>query len=170
MKKVVYYTIYLFVIALIQLTLIDYISIFNIKPNIFLCFVVSIALLCGTLEGAIIGFFAGLIQDITSGKIIGLYALLGLYLGIVMGAVNKRLYRENIIISIFFTFISTIVYELIVCLSMVISGNQIDMLYALWNIILPESVYNSVIGIPMYIIATRLSSQLEYGLKTLKRY
>jgi len=47
-------------------------------------------------RGAVTGFLCGLTQDMLSGRVIGFYALLGLYLGLGIALINKRLYKENV--------------------------------------------------------------------------
>jgi len=162
--KIPVYTVCIIAIILLQSTVLDYIKIYNVKPNLIIVFTVSVALLNGNIEGAIVGFFAGLSQDIATGKLIGFYALLGLYLGLAVGSINKRLYRDNIFVVIFFTFISTIVYESTVyflwSLRSIISG-QVNLLYPLKAVILPEVVYNSAISVFVYIFVIKLTRTFE---------
>jgi len=70
-----------------------------------------VALLGSNIEGAVTGFLCGLTQDMLSGRVIGFYALLGLYLGLGIALINKRLYKENVLVAIFTTFVSSIIYE-----------------------------------------------------------
>lgn len=162
--KIPAYTVCIIGIILLQSTVLDYIRIYNVKPNLIIVFTVSVAFLNGSIEGAIVGFFAGLAQDIVTGKLIGFYALLGLYLGLAVGSINKRLYRDNMLVVIFFTFISTIVYESAVyflwSFRSIISG-QINLLYPLKEVILPEVVYNSAISVFVYILVMKLSRAFE---------
>ena len=109
--KIAAYTILIFSMTLIQSTVLDNIRVYNIKPNLLMVLIVTSAFLSGNIEGAVVGFFCGLSQDMVSGKTIGLYALLGLYLGYSVGSINDRLYRENALITVLITFVSTIVYE-----------------------------------------------------------
>lgn len=169
-KKLITFTIYIFCITLLQTNFMGFIEVYNIKPNLFIILIVSIALLRGNVEGAAVGFFTGLVQDLISGRIIGLYALLGLYIGFIMGSVNKRLYRENILISIFFTFIATIFYELVVFLTVLLSGINTDFIKALTTIILPEAIYNGVMSIPIFILSIRLNYRLEDMEKSSRKY
>lgn len=169
-RKTIVFAIYILCIALLQSTFIDYIKIYNIKPNLFIIFIVSIALLRGNVEGATVGFFAGLVQDFASGRIIGLYAILGVYTGFIMGSFNKRLYRENVLVSIFFTFIATLVYELAIYLTTVLSGISSDIFYAVQMIILPEAIYNGVMSIPVYILSIRLNYRLDDMEKSSRKY
>lgn len=171
--KAFIYTICIFFIILLQSTVLDYIKILNVKPNLLLVFVVAVAFLQGNVEGTVVGFFAGLSQDIVSGKLIGLYALLCLYLGLAVGSVNKRLYRDNLLIVIFFTFASTVIYEAVVyfinAFNSIISG-QAHFLYAIRGVILPEAIYNSVISIFMYILVRKFSLRFEKLDKASRKY
>lgn len=54
----------LIVNLILQSTLFQYIEIIDIKPNTTIAIIVAFAFLCGELPGAIIGFAAGLLQDI----------------------------------------------------------------------------------------------------------
>lgn len=151
----------IFFITMLQSTVLEYVRIFNVKPNLLLIFIVSVALLKGNVEGAVVGFVCGLAQDIVSGKAIGFYALLGLYLGIAVGSVNKRLYRENILVITFFTFVSTVAYEWGVYFLSTFLQDDLDFIYPIRNIILPEAIYNSAVSIFIYIFAIKLYDKLN---------
>lgn len=175
--KALVYVVLIFLIILVQSTILDYIKIFNIKPNLLIVFIISVALLRGDIEGAVIGFFAGLSQDLFSGKFIGLYSLLGLYLGFFNGSVNKRLYRENYLVIIFFTLISTIAYETAVLFTGTFVHNlgaqvhnQIDILNSFKNVILPETIYNCIVSVPIYAIVIKLNESLVKLNKSLNKY
>jgi len=168
--KIISYTIYIYIIILLQSTLMENIRVFNVKPNLMIIFIVSVALLRGNVEGAIIGFFMGLCQDALSGKVIGFYSLVGLYLGLIIGSVNKRLYRENFLVIIFFTFVSTIVYEFVVYFLNTFSINNIEFVFPFRNFILPEAIYNSFVSIFVYIFVVNFSRKLESTNKVQRKY
>ena len=171
------YTACIILIILLQTTLLGYFEIFNVKPNLMIIFIVAVALLRGNIEGAAVGFFTGLIQDMLAGRVLGFYALLGFYLGLCVGSVNKRLFRENFLVIIFFTFVSSVAYEFAIffmstILPSVFQGNglQIDLLYPVKNIILPEALYNSLISIFMYIFVIKLNYKFEDISKSARKY
>jgi len=161
--KITFYAISIFLIILIQTTILNYIEIFNIKPNLLLVFIICTALLKGNVEGAVVGFCAGLAQDMVAGRVLGFYALLGLYMGLLVGSVNKRLYRDNVFVILFFTFVSTIVYESAVYLiyKWVINffsanySSGFNLIFSLKNVILPEAIYNSVVSLIFLSILPR---------------
>ncbi|HEX3028351.1 MAG TPA: rod shape-determining protein MreD [Clostridia bacterium] len=168
--KILVYTVCIFVIVLLQSTILDYIKIFNIKPDLSVIFVVSVALLRGNVEGAVVGFFCGLLHDMVTGRILGFYALLGMYLGLIIGSVNKRLYRENFLVIIFFTFISSIGYELAVCLLNYLFIGKIDLIYSVRRTIFPESVYNSIVSVFIYVFVIKLNDRFQSVKKISRKY
>lgn len=173
--RILVYTFVILLIATLQCTLLEYVRVFGVKPNLILIFTISVALLRGNVEGAAVGFFAGLSQDMLTGKVLGVYALLGLYLGLLIGSVNKRLYRENILVIIFFSFVSTAAYEFViyaagVLLPALLSGapESAYISHALRGIILYEAIYNSVVAIFVYLLVIRLNRRFEANNATRK--
>ncbi|MDP4180790.1 MAG: rod shape-determining protein MreD [Bacillota bacterium] len=157
-------------IILLQTTLLEYIKFNSIKPNLLLVFIVSVALLRGNIEGAVTGFFAGLMQDIVSGKVIGFYALLGMYLGIAIGSVNKRLYRDNFFVALVFSFVASIVYESVVYFFGVFLKGQTDFIYSFTNIILPEAVYNMAATVIIFFIVMKIDDRIKKSNKSSRKY
>lgn len=168
--KVLIGAICIMIFALIQSTLLDYVTIFNVKPNLLVVFIIITALIRGNIEGAVAGFFSGLMQDIMSGKVLGFYSLLGLYLGLTLGSLNKRLYRENILVAVFFTFVSSMVYELAVYFFGIFIRHQSDFIYAFKSIIVPEAIYNCIISIILYIIVIKFNDKFEDMNKASRKY
>jgi len=171
------YVICILLIISIQSTLLNYININNVKPNVLLIFIISIALLRGNIEGGITGFFSGLVQDILFGKVLGFYALIGMYIGIVIGMLNKRLYRENYLIVTFFTFTTTIVYNLLIylfntILPLALSSEEFttSLLNPLMNVTLTEALYNSLISIPIYILSMKIDNRIETAIKDSRKF
>jgi rod shape-determining protein MreD len=161
---------FILIAILLQTTILEYIKINNIKPNLLLIFIVSIALLRGNIEGAITGFFAGLMQDIVSGKVIGFYALMGMYLGLIVGSLNKRIYRDNIFVALFFSFSASVVYETLVYFFGVFLKGHTDFLYSITQIIIPEALYNTTVTIVIFYILVRVDRRFNRTKKSLRKY
>lgn len=168
--KVFIYALCIFVITLLQSTILDYIKILHVKPNLLVIFIISVALLRGNVEGAVVGFFTGLAQDMAAGKSVGFYALLGMYTGVLVGSVNKRLYRENFLVILFFTFVSTLCYESVVYLVGPFAKTGVEYILVAKDLILPEAVYNSLVSIIIYIFAIKLSYRLEQSDGNTRKY
>ena len=80
----------IFVNFILQTTLFPLLAIRGIFPNTALIIVTSYALLRGSKEGAIVGGFTGLLMDIFFSKMIGLYTLLYLVIGLFFGRSQKN--------------------------------------------------------------------------------
>jgi rod shape-determining protein MreD len=149
-KKALFYFFFIVLFLLLQTTLLHYVAIYGVVPNILVVFTIVTALLRGDSEGAILGFFAGLSLDLMFGNVIGFYALLGLYLGIAVGASNKKIFRENILVVVFFTFVYSVAYESVVYIVNNIMSGDMKFLYALTRTILPESAYNCAVAVLLF--------------------
>jgi len=134
----------------------------GIKPNFLLIYIIVYSLLNGSYEGAMIGFTAGFVQDLLTGKVIGIYALIGMLFGMAIGWSNKKIYKENFIVASLVIFIGTIVYELVIAATLGIQlFHQNNMLYALKFIVFPEALYNSIISIGVYWVIGLINKRTD---------
>ncbi len=168
--KALFYSFFILLILTIQTTLLDYIAIYGVKPNILIVFVIVCALLRGDAEGSAVGFFAGLALDLMSGGLIGFYALLGYLLGVLSGSVNKRMFRDNILVVLFFTFVYSIAYETIVYILNNIMSGEMNLIYPFTRIILPEALYNCVSAIPVYGLLISADRRFSKTGKKIRQY
>lgn len=168
--KGLFYFCFIIILLLIQTTLLNHVVIYGVKPNIIIVFVIITALIGGHIEGGTAGFFAGLAQDMLFGNILGFYALLGLYLGISAGSINRRLFRENLLVVLFFTFVYSVVYETVVYILNTIMSGQINLIYPLMRIILPEAAYNCIAAVFIYAILIRVDKHFVKTGKIVRRY
>ncbi|MBQ3573687.1 MAG: rod shape-determining protein MreD, partial [Clostridia bacterium] len=88
--NIIFYAVWLLIVALLQPTVIRWIEIFGIGPNIFLIFVIAAALICGKKAGAVCGLVFGLTLDMLVGRMIGVNALIFLYAGFFVGILCER--------------------------------------------------------------------------------
>jgi rod shape-determining protein MreD len=152
----------LFLLLAFQTTLLEYIKIYSVKPNLILVFVICAALLNGKWEGAIVGLVSGLGLDIASGAMLGFHALLFMYVGLLAGLVHKYVFRENYLIALLMTFFGSIVYGWVFFFLRIypLAGNK-SLLYPFLNIILPESVYNTGVSVLLHLFMIKLNRKLE---------
>jgi rod shape-determining protein MreD len=130
--------------------LFKYFELFGVSPNTALIIIVSFAILRYDIEGAMVGFFSGLLQDIMFGKVIGLYALLGLVIGYFCGKPFKDFYSENYLLPLFLVVGSTLFFEISVYITGFLFRSRLDLFYYLRRIILPSVCYNAFLTIPVY--------------------
>lgn len=160
----------LIVNIIFQSTYFEYIQIIGVKPNTAIIIIVSFAIMRGSYEGALIGFFSGLLQDMLFGTNIGLHALLGLYVGYFCGKVNKDFFSENYFLELFLCFISVLSYECIIYIFGFLIRGRTNFLYFFNYIILPEVVYTSFISLAMYKIMYLINSKIEAHEKLTRKF
>lgn len=145
----------------IQSTMLQAIQIRGVLPNTAIIIIVSYALLRGSLEGAMVGLFAGLLQDLFFGTSIGFYACLGMLSGYFIGKLHQNFYRENYILPLLFCAATTFCYETIVyCVGFLFNGKLNYFIY-FHSLILPETVYTSVFSIFIYRLLFGINDYLE---------
>jgi rod shape-determining protein MreD len=168
--KILFYTICILFFLVLQSTLLQYIRIYNVIPNLLVVFIILVALIRGNVEGGAVGFFAGLALDMMFGKLLGFYALLGMYLGVAVGSVNRRLYRENLLVVVFFTFVASVLYETAVYFLNTFMSGDISLVFPMTGIILPEALYNSVAAVFLYALVLRVNRRFEEASKAARKY
>lgn len=84
------------------------------------------------------------------GPVLGFYALLGMYTGIAAGSLSRRIYRENVLVVVFFTFVYSIAYESVVFIINNIMSGDIGFTFAFTKVILPEAIYNCAVSVLMF--------------------
>ncbi len=167
--RLVIYTILIFIFVTTQVTFLNFIEIFGVRPNLIIILIVSIALLEGRNQGGTVGFFAGLCLDAVIGVALGYHALIGMLLGISLGNINKRFFKENIFIMAICTFISTILFESAVILVSYALGLRMNYIESLNNIILPEAAINTLLGMIIFFLIVRINRRFA-GMDAKNKY
>ena len=146
---------------LLQSTLFRYIEILGVKPNTALIIIVSYSILRGDVEGSILGFFSGLLQDIYFNDFIGLYALMGMLLGYFCGKPFKNFFRENFFLPLSLVAICSLIYQFIVYVVHFLFRARLDLPFYFRTIMLPASVYTVILVVPIYIFLYWVNNKLE---------
>lgn len=150
---------------MLQSTLFDGIRIKGISPNFSIMIIVSFALLRGSKEGSIVGFFAGLIMDIVFSTSRGYLAIVGASIGYLCGKFNKDFYRENLILPFFLTLISTTIHGFTVSFPFLMRG-KINYIYFIRNIIFPEIIYTVTLSVFVYQLVYIINEKIEENEKS----
>ena len=146
---------------LLQTTLFQALSFASISPNLLVIVVSAFGFMRGKKEGLYIGFFCGLLLDVFSGSIIGINALLYMYIGYVNGSFRKLFYPEDVKLPMLLIAGSDVVCNLLVYFFFFLFRNRLDFKYYFLNIILPELVYTMLVTIFLYVIILKINQKLE---------
>ncbi len=135
---------------IIQSTFYLYFSQLFILPNTMVILIISFSIVTDDLEGALFGFFNGLLFDIMFGRVIGLYALIGLITGFVSAKPFKEFSPNNFIIPSITIFLGTIFYEIMFFILAYLFKGRTDIFYYLTHLVIPEAIANVMVSIVMY--------------------
>lgn len=147
----------------LQSLVLNYITVFGIKPNTAIILIVSISMLRGSEEGALFGFFTGLLRDIYfSNNVIGVNALLCALLGYYCAKAFKDYYEDSFVIPLLLVLFSYTIYEALYYFMLYLFKGMVDIGFYLIYIILPGLIYTLLLTIPIYKIIYIINERLEF--------
>lgn len=137
----------------------------GVTPNIILIVIASFGLMRGRKQGMLIGFFCGLLLDFFSGSIIGMYAIIYLYIGLLSGLFKRLFFGDDIKLPLLLIAASDIAYGILIYLLLFLTRGQVDFIYYFMNLIMPEAVYTLLVAIPLYYILLSVNRQIDKDTK-----
>lgn len=157
-KKVKGVIIGLIIVAnlILQSTLLQYFKIYNVLPNTALILVISFAMYSGKNKGAIIGLCVGILQDIIFGRVIGLNAFVYMLIGYFVGLINRKVFKDNLLIPVALTAVGTVLYETVNMLFLYFLKYRIELFNVFKKMLVVEVLYNSIFSILIYIYVSKL--------------
>jgi rod shape-determining protein MreD len=106
-----------FIVSLIlQTTILPFLRLGGVIPDLLLVLVIFTAIFYGSLAGGVVGLTAGLMQDLLGGHYLGLGALSGFVVGYLMGGLERRVNIDNVLVTFSLvlagSFVAGVVYSL----------------------------------------------------------
>ena len=146
---------------LLQSTVFKALSIGSISPNLMVVLTSSFGFMRGKKEGLWVGFFCGLLEDIFYGRLLGMHAVMYMYIGYVNGYFNRIFFEEDIKLPIFLISASELAYGLGTYVVMFLMRSRFAFFYYLRRIIFPELVYTIILTLVFYRIIYMINRKLE---------
>lgn len=155
-----FYFIWAVVLGAIQPTVIQMLSVLDVSANLVLVFVCAVGFFCGMKHGIICGFIFGFIYDILVGGMIGVSAMIFLYIGFFAGLLSEKYFSmPRLIIVTAYAAAATVLYEFLYLLVYIMLYGGAGIAQSFARVILPETVLNAAVCIPLFF-AVRGSSKL----------
>ncbi len=151
-------------IAIINIALqISFPNIFNlaILPNTSLILVVCYSYIRSDIEGAGFGLFVGLLQDILFFNLLGHFALIYFIVGYISNHLLKNIMNSNVLPIFFLTMISTYIFNFLFYFFTFFFKGKLDFFNYIYNIMVPESILNAVMSIPVFYLLFFINNKLE---------
>lgn len=162
MKRLIVYLFEIIILFVIQSAAFHYFQLVNVMPNLLLILVVSTAYMRGRLSGMMIGFFSGIVVDLVFGNyIIGLYSLLYLIIGYLMGFTNRYYSNDDFTLPIALIGISDLFYGFFYYIFEFLLRGRLNFLYYLRRFILPEIIYTIAASVLLYKLLHMINNRLE---------
>lgn len=154
---------FVFAAFIIQTTFNREISIGAISPNLMLVLVCCMGFIGGKKTGMFVGVFCGLLIDVFYGYsgVIGMNAILFMYLGYVNGLFNEIFFTDDICIPVLLVMVSDLVYNfLYYCITFLLRGN-LDLAGYFKSIMFPEMIYTGFVAVFIFRLLKVISLKLE---------
>ena len=154
--KVLKYAVTIIILCTFQVTLCNFLSIGNIKPNIVIPFVISVSIINGPVTGGIIGLICGIFMDCLSSGTNIINSLTYMYLAVISGVLNINYLRKNLGVVVLFTFLGTIIAEACVHFIHFAIWGSSNIFMVLFNPILLIALYTIIFTVPIYYLTLKL--------------
>jgi len=139
-----------FISLILQTTVLPLLQVWGIMPDLLLVLIVFNALFSNYVIGGLTGFLVGFLQDLLTGRFLGLCAFSGMVAGWLVGELEGKFFKENPLVPIILAFGATVVYDLVYFLGRGFCGSfPLSLSQMLWTILL-EAVYNMVLAFLLY--------------------
>lgn len=152
----------LFLVAIVQVSLLSSVEIFGGTPNLLLVVVVSIALLRGSIFGAAGGFFGGLLVDTANLGTLGLTSLILTIGGYWIGRYGETTGRDRTHAPFVSVAVVTVIYAVGVLALHFLLGDPVSGKRILLESLVPTIAFNLILTAPVYWVVTKLLPPLDW--------
>ena len=162
MKRLIVSILEILICFLIQSAMFHYIALANVMPNLLLILVVATAHMKGRMQGMLMGLFSGLIVDLMYGSyIIGLYALMYLVIGYLIGYTYRFYSKDDFTLPIILIAVSDLFYGFFYYVFEFLLRGRLDFLFYFRRLILPEMIYTVAVSVFLYKLLHMINKRLE---------
>jgi rod shape-determining protein MreD len=155
-KLIVRVAILLLVTVVVQEAVISQISIFGVTADVTVLVVASVGLLTGSLPGAIVGFFTGLLVDTVLVQTLGVTSLLYITIGYWTGRLRELRDPAHGLVPLAAGAAATAVAGLGMAVIQFLLGVDAPVSWLLLQQIFVQVLVNTIISLPVYAIVKRI--------------
>lgn len=156
----------LFVVAIVQVSLLSSLVVAGGTPNLLLVTLVAVALLRGSIFGAAGGFFGGLLIDTANLETLGLTSLILTVGGYWIGRYGETTGRDRTHAPYVSVAVVTVLYSVGVLLIHFLLGDPVSAQRILVSSLVPTVAFNLILTAPVYWLVKKLLRPLEWRERT----
>ncbi|MGN0346565.1 MAG: rod shape-determining protein MreD [Lachnospiraceae bacterium] len=159
-KRIFFDILTVLLIFTMQTVLFPHMAFGGIKPNLLLAFIISYGLIRGEISGMLFGFFCGLLNDAFYMDVIGVYALIYLFIGYLAGLLHQFYNPHDVRLPLFSIFAGDLIYSFVYYVLFFLLNGKLNFGYYFFHIILAELVYTIVLFIALYPLLNLLEQKV----------
>jgi rod shape-determining protein MreD len=152
----------LFFVAIVQVSLLSSIGLADGTPNLLLVTLVAVALLRGSIFGAVGGFFGGLLIDTANLETLGLTSLILTLAGYWIGRYGETTGRDRTHAPYVSVAVVTVLYALGVLVLDFLLGDPVSGRRLLIDALVPSVAFNLILTAPVYWLVAKLLPPLDW--------
>jgi rod shape-determining protein MreD len=152
----------LFLVAVVQVSLLSSLHVAGGTPDILLVTLVAVALLRGAVFGAVGGFFGGLLVDTANLGTLGLTSLILTIGGYWIGRYGETTGRDRTHAPFVSVAVVTILYAIGILLLHFLLGDPVSGKRILIDSLVPTIAFNLILTAPIYWLVKKLLRPLEW--------
>ena len=137
---------------LLQTGVFTYLKLGNCIPNLMVLIACIYGFFYGEKFGCVVGFFCGLLIDIFFGNMLGMHALIIMFIGYINGGFSDLFYAEDIRLPMILLTLSDATYGLMIYIFTFLMRGKLSLGYYLTGVILPEIFYTILVSLVIYPI------------------
>lgn len=161
MKRNLIGLVFVFLLFLLQSTVFQYLSFAGIVPNLLMIFTAAAGFMRGEKSGLVYGFVCGMLCDVFFAGVLGVYALVYMYIGFVNGKFARIIYPDDIKLPLVLITVSDLVYGMFCYICMFLLRGRFHFSFYLFHVIIPEAVYTLLIALLLYPLLLWVHNRLE---------
>jgi len=155
-NKILSAVIALLVAFLLQVAVGPSIAIMSVRPNFLLIVTIIMALVNGPVEGAFVGFFAGLLLDLLGTGPFGPAALVMCIVGYLAGVLHERIFAQGWLLPVLVLAATSFLNEVFYLIVSLLLGQQMSFFSALLTKAIPTVLYTTLVAVIVFPIVSRL--------------
>jgi len=148
-----------FLALFLQTTLFRSFAIQGAVPDAVLILVIYYAIFNGANRGTVYGVICGLLEDLYMGRFIGMNSISKGITAFVIGRLQGNVFKENILVGVIGIIGGTFLNAILLFILSIISFEVFNLDKSIFMNLIYQVVYNTLIGIPLYIWYYRSSTR-----------
>jgi len=144
MIKNIYWAVFVIVAALLQMTWVEKLAIWDVRPNLALLFVIYFAVADGEERAMFTGVLAGILQDTVGDNSLGHHVLCYVLIGYGIGRLATRLVTDHPAVKAVLVFISALTFGILYNTIAYVQNPAVSVIRNLTSMVIPTAFYTAI--------------------------